>query len=193
MCCGRNCGGWIYICGGMGCKGEEKAFFAKPESWGDRLLTRAVLSVGPSLADENGWPERHYGRWLEALRVFGCQGTGGQRFEHLAAKRDWHVAALKIPQRSEPTRRGRSGKAFGLSGLGVQKILGRSVTGVSHRNTYRLSAPHYVGRKAKRRRFLRNQTGSGARGEATFTERSQFFGFCRLGTGMALLQKRTQS
>jgi len=42
-------------------------------------------------ADENGRPRRHYGRWSEVLRILSCQTTGGQRFEHLAAKRDWHV------------------------------------------------------------------------------------------------------
>jgi len=170
MCCGRNCGGWIYICGGMGCKGEEKAFFAKPESWGDRLLTRAVLSVGPSLADENGWPERHYGRWLEALRVFGCQGTGGQRFEHLAAKRDWHVAALKIPQGTNRREGVESGRAFGLSELGVQK------------NTWKVCDWSFT---AKYLQTFRTPLCRAKGEEKVF--------FAGLGQAMALLQKRTQS
>jgi hypothetical protein len=41
-------------------------------------------------ADENGWPERHDWRFRKPA-ILSFQTAVGQRFEHLAAKRDWRV------------------------------------------------------------------------------------------------------
>jgi len=34
--------------------------------------------------------------------IFGCQRTGGQRFEHLAVKRDWHEDEQEPPEEQAP-------------------------------------------------------------------------------------------
>ncbi len=52
------------------------------------------MQIGPFPEDENGWPERDYGLGSKPC-VFNCQGSGGQRFEHLAAKRNWRESWFK--------------------------------------------------------------------------------------------------